>query len=183
MENAFTWLNRIFDYLGQFVPKFLLVKCTQRAVKFVRGKPPKLIMPGLHIYWPLTTNVEKDEIVWRWDEFNPTTLTTLDRQPLSIGYTMCWRIVDMIRAYTECDILFDSLGEQAELPLAQIIHAKKYEEVRDMMAIPLGKRGSLDGLLTRKVRREVKRFGVEVDYCRVHFDAPSRVFKLLQEEK
>lgn len=183
MENAFAWLNSIFQYFGQFVPKFFLVKWTEKAVKFVRGKPPKVVDPGLHVYWSLTTNVEKTEIVWRWDEFNATTLTTLDGHPFSIGYTMCWRIVDIIKAYTECDNIFDTIGEQAELPLAQIVHAHTRQQIREMMAIPLGKRGSLDGQLTRKVRREVKRFGVEVDYCRVHFDAPSRVFKLLQEEK
>jgi regulator of protease activity HflC (stomatin/prohibitin superfamily) len=183
MENAFAWLNAIFQYFGQFVPQFFLVKWTERGVRYRRGNFPKEILPGLHWFWPLTTHVEKAEIVWRWDEFNATTLTTLDGKPLSIGYTMSWRIADIVKAHTETDANFQTLGEMAELPLAQIVHTKTYDQLRAMLSLPLGKRNSLDGLLTRRVRREVKRFGVEVGYCRVGFDSPTRVIKLLQEEK
>lgn len=183
MENAFAWLNAIFSYFGQFVPQFFLVKWTERGVRYCRGKFPTEVLPGLHARWPVTTQVEVTEIVWRWDEFNATTLTTLDGKSLSIGYTMSWRITDIVKAHTETDAILQTIGEMAELPLAHIVHAKTYAQLRAMLAIPLGKRNSLDGLLTRRVRHEVKRFGVEVGYCRVGFDSPTRVIKLLQEEK
>lgn len=184
MENAFAWLNAIFQYFGQFIPQFFLVNWTERGVRYRRGKFPTEIKPGLHWYWPLTTHVEKTEVVWSLQEFNPTTLTTKDGYSLSIGYTMMYRIVDVVTTHTSTDNFIDSLAELAELPLADIVHAHTKDQLRELAARKRGaQRSELDRALTLRARRECAFLGVEIKYCRIHFDAMTRVLKLLQEEK
>ena len=184
MENAFAWLNAIFQYFGKFVPQPFIVKWTERGVRYRRGQFPKEVKPGFHWYWPLTSHVEKAEVVWSPQEFKPTTLTTRDGKSLSVGYTMMYKITDIVATHTSTDNFLDSLGELAELPLADIVHSHTHEELREMMVLKPGQRRSkLNRELTTRARREVAWLGIYIKYCRVHFDAPTRVIKLLQEQQ
>jgi len=184
MENAFAWLNAIFQYLGRFIPQFFLVKWTDRGVRYRRGKFPVEVAPGLRWYWPLTTHVEMAEVVWSVQEFTPTVLTTKDGKSISIGYSMLYRIVDVVKTHTSTDNFMESLGELAELPLADIVHSHTAEELRSMMELKPGARQSkLNRMLTKRARREVGWLGIEIKYCRIHLDAQTRVIKLLQEER
>ena len=58
MESAFAWLNQLVETFYRFFPHVLIVRATHGAVKWVKGKEIKALGPGLHIYWPLTTEVE-----------------------------------------------------------------------------------------------------------------------------
>src|SRR4030067_794893 len=58
MESAFAWLNQLFQAIYQLFPRILIVRATHGGIAWVRGKHVKLLVPGLHIYWPLTTDVE-----------------------------------------------------------------------------------------------------------------------------
>ena len=58
MESAFAWLNQLIETFYRFFPHILIVRATHGGVKWVRGKNIKPLSPGLHIYWPLTTEVE-----------------------------------------------------------------------------------------------------------------------------
>lgn len=82
MESAFAWLNKLFDYLWQFVPRLYLVIWTCRSVKYRRGKMPFLEKPGVHWYWPVTTMVKIINIMVRAQEFLPTAYTTRDSRRL-----------------------------------------------------------------------------------------------------
>ncbi len=58
MESAFAWLSQLIETLYKFVPHILIIRATHGGVKWVRGKRIRLLSPGLHFYWPLTTEVE-----------------------------------------------------------------------------------------------------------------------------
>jgi regulator of protease activity HflC (stomatin/prohibitin superfamily) len=183
VESAFAWLNAIFNYFGQFVPKFYHVKWTERAVRYRRGNFPTEVGPGVRWYFPLTSHVEKAEVVWSVQEFKPTTLTTRDNHTMSVGYTMMYRVTDIVTTHTSTDNFLNSLGELAELPLADIWHSHQRDELREMAALkPGARRSELDRMLTRRARALCSFLGVRIKYCRVNFDANARVIKLLQED-
>jgi hypothetical protein len=142
------------------------------------------VKPGVRWYWPPTTHVEKAEVVWSYYESSPTLLTTSDGYTIGIGQTIKYRITDIVKTHTSTDDFIGSLAELGDLPLAEIIASHTRQDIRNMAVKPRGKRSSmLNRVLTRVTRRECEFLGVEIAYCRVHFDANARVIKLLQEEK
>jgi len=59
----FEWLNKIFDWLFQFVPQFVIVSPHEQAVR-VNAFPwvkewVAVCKPGWHCYWPLFQSFEK----------------------------------------------------------------------------------------------------------------------------
>ena len=58
MESAFAWLNTLVQTFYRFFPHILIVRATHAGVKWAWGSRIKTLGPGLHVYWPLTTEVE-----------------------------------------------------------------------------------------------------------------------------
>ena len=58
MESAFAWLNQLIEAVFRFCPRIVIVRATHAGVKWVHGWKVKAMPPGLHWYWPLTTEVE-----------------------------------------------------------------------------------------------------------------------------
>ena len=58
METAFAWLGQIFDAILSFVPRVLIVRATHGGVKWRHGSQVISMLSGLHVYWPLVTEIE-----------------------------------------------------------------------------------------------------------------------------
>lgn len=182
MENAFEWLNKIFQYIWQFVPKPYLVIWTQRGVRYRRGNKPVLVKPGFRWYWPLTTQVRIHDVVLQAEEFHPTVYTTRDGKAFAIGYSMVFTLEDPVLADSATDNFLQTIGELAESVLSPIVASHTFAEILSMIS-KSPKRGSLDAMLSRKARKMCLPFGVRVSYCRCHTFAPTRVFTLQQNQR
>jgi regulator of protease activity HflC (stomatin/prohibitin superfamily) len=181
MEHAFQFLDKLFEYVWQFVPRPYLVIWTHRAVRFRRGKEAVLIGPGVRWYWPLTTFVRVINVTLEADEFKPHVYTTKDAKSVSVAYTMVYWVHDPVRAATSSDNYEQTIAELGESVLSPIVATKTFQELLEMLGKDAHHHG-LNALFTKKARVMCKQFGVRVKYCRVHTFSIARVIKLFQEE-
>lgn len=182
MEGAFAWLDRLFSYLGQFVPRPYLVSWTHRGVRYRRGGKPVLVEPGFRWYWPLTTSVTTINITLAADEFQAHVYTTKDGKPVVLAFTMVYWVHDPVLAHSTCDDYRQTIGELGESVLSPIVASQTFQQLLDGLALDKDRKG-LNALFTKAARIMVRQFGIKVKYCRVHTFAGSRVLKLFQEGK
>jgi hypothetical protein len=99
--EAFAWIGQIIETLGKFIPRLTIVKATMGGVKWRSGKTVKPMMPGLHVYWPIVTEIEL--IVTARQTLNLPTqvLMTKDRQKVVVGTVVVYRIKDIVQAIGE----------------------------------------------------------------------------------
>lgn len=54
MTAALTWLNDLFQWIGRWIPRLVLIHVTHRGVRFGPRGTAREVGPGLVVYWPIT---------------------------------------------------------------------------------------------------------------------------------
>jgi regulator of protease activity HflC (stomatin/prohibitin superfamily) len=171
MEAAFAWLGDLARWLSAWVPRLVHVKVYEGGVKFVRAET-RLMEPGLHVWWPITTEVMTHPVVRQVVNLPNQTLLTKDGKTVVASGVVVYTISDLHRFLVEN---FDAEASIAELGLAGIRRAvtqRDFEELRKG-------RADTDNRLTAECQRLLDDLGVRVEYARLTDFAPVRAFALL----
>ena len=173
MGAAFEWINNIASWFGQFVPRMQIIESTHNGVKFVGGNKPKVLGPGLHIYWPLTTIVHTMPVVRQTYNVISQVLVTKDGKSVSIGVVLVYKIDDVMKAIAES---YDHVNTMSDITMCGVVGAVTSRTLEEMIAQIEDK---VESDLTKVTRRELKPFGIYVDRCAVTDFSPCRCIKLL----
>jgi hypothetical protein len=158
------FITNLLQGLTSWLPRVLLVNVTERGVKFVRGKDPVLLTPGMYWYLPLTTTVGTYSILRDATEFEPVVVPDKDGKP--------------IEAATTTDDLTAMVGEIGESLLPPIILQYTFKQLMDRIR---GGRNmkTISDMLTEEATSLLSEYGITVDRCRINFVAPARVYKVI----
>lgn len=175
MDSALAWIGQIFDWLGRFVPRWIILDTTEGAVKFVRGRNPVALGPGVHWYWPVVSKLTEYPTAFQADRLPTQTLVTTDDKTVIVGAMIAYRVEDIIPlvAYTH-----SALTTVANLTLTavhEICCRMSWEELKGEQ-----RRGTLDTKLKNATQKLVKEYGVKVESVMLIDLAPTRTLKLLQ---
>jgi len=178
METAFAWLGQIFEAILKFVPRVLIIRATHAGVKWQHGREVRPLMPGLHVYWPLVTEIEV--IVTARQTLNLPTqvLTTRDNKKVVVGTVVVYRIRDVVQAIGKINWDVDTtINDITQAAVVSVIAQHTLQELLDM--IPMDR---LNDLLTIATRKELRQYGVYVTRCKLTDFADCRVFKLVTND-
>lgn len=176
--SAFAWIADIVNALGKLLPRLLIVRATHGGIKWRLGSRVKAMLPGLHVYWPLTTEVEL--IVTARQTLNLPTqvLMTADRRQVVVGTVVVYRVSDVLDAIgqrnwdhntTICDI--------TQAAVVEVIAKGTLDELSAGIA-----NDTVNRQLTAACRRRLRQFGVSVNRCAVTDFAPCRAYRLIGNE-
>lgn len=154
--GVFDILGRFAEVLVKLVPHLLLIRATCGGVKWVNGKKVVGLGPGLHWYWPITTDV--DVIVTARQTLNLPTqvLTTKDRKSVVVGGLVVYRIMDVVRAIGERN--FDVDDTVRDVCMAALMEVVSDLDFDDLLTNP--KDVSVN--LKQSARKALRKFGVSV---------------------
>ena len=103
MTTAFSWMNNAMVAIAKLLPRIHLVRATYSAAVYLRDGTVRVWGPGIHWYWPMTTEVRmvprtvrshcEDGITVGHDE------VTTFRVPVSVrvGAVLHWKVGDVAR--------------------------------------------------------------------------------------
>jgi regulator of protease activity HflC (stomatin/prohibitin superfamily) len=171
VEAAFAWLGDLARWMAAWVPRLVHVKATDRGVKFVRAET-KLIEPGLHVWWPITTEVMTHPVVRQVVTLPNQTLLTKDGKTVVASGVVVYTISDLHRFLVEN---YDAEASIAELGLAGIRRAITQRNFDELA----GGRAHVDNRLTAECQSLLDDLGVKVEYARLTDFEPVRAFALL----
>ena len=202
METAFGWIGKIVDFLINLLPYLTIVKPTHAGIAFVRGNYIKaikhnngiifpnfvlfmlprfnrwftkdywIVRSGLHLTWPMWTEVMMYPIVRQTINLPPQTLVTKDGKTIVISSIIIYEISNieliLVQTYDPETVIRDvAMGA-----IKMVVINKSSGEI-------LSETRKIDQELTVAVRKILAdRFGVKVIRTMMTDICPSRSFRL-----
>lgn len=175
MGGALEWISQIVGWVGQFIPRWVIVHTTHGAIKFVRGAKVVTLGAGWHLYWPLTTDFVTYPTARQAVDLRTQTFVTSDDRTIGVGGLIVYEIKDIaaILAHTfDPEVTIRDITASA---IHDVCCRKTWDELK------AGQRnGSLDRELRREASRGLERYGVKVLKTTLTDLAPCRVLKVIQ---
>lgn len=159
MENAFGWLGSMIEWVGQLIPRIILVPPTHAGVKFVYGSKVKILSTGIYFYWPVITEWHTYPIVRQTNNLSCQTLMTKDNKSVIVSAIIIFSIQNIEKALVKSWQLDDTVNDIAQTEIVSTITSRTMGEIRDEIDSKIKEE------LTKKVQKRLVQFGVKVESC------------------
>lgn len=179
METAFAWLGQIFEAILKFVPRILIVRATHGGVKWRYGSDVRPLFSGLHVYWPLVTEIEVIVTARQTLALPKQVLTTKDNKKVVVGTVVVYRIRDVVQAIGKINWDVDTtINDITQAAVVSVIARHTLQELLNMVTTD-----ALNDALTEATRKELRQFGVFVSRCKLTDFADCRVYKVVMDSQ
>jgi regulator of protease activity HflC (stomatin/prohibitin superfamily) len=172
MNSALGWIGQIAAWFANWIPQIFHVKATDKAIKYVWSRAV-VIEPGIHVYWPITTQVTIYPVVRQVMNL-PNQIVQCDNTSVVVGGIVTFSIKDLYMFLVENYDAEDSMFEAAQTGIRRAVLAETVDSINSG-------RAKIDHRLTREVQSAVEAFGVSVEMVRLTTFAPTQVLSLLSD--
>lgn len=173
--DAFAWLSKLIEAMASLIPRLVIIRSTSAGVRWRGGKKVMAMKPGLHIYWPLTTEVEIVVTARQSTNLLPQILTTKDNIQITVSATIVHSIYDPVRAIGEVNWdVHGTISDISQTSIVEVISRSTYQELATGLASDLEKR------LTASAKKRLRRYGVMIHKCSLRDFAMCRVYRVIQ---
>lgn len=167
--------DRLIDFLLQFIDQLLPITPVNQTDKGVRlrfGKFKEVLEPGWHYKHPFIDEVVKHTILWTTMSLTSQSLTTKDGKDIVVKGVIKYRIADIQIFLLEVWDAIDAISDMTQGIIFDIVKEKTWDELQTL---------DLKPLITRKVRNEAKRWGIEVETVTLSDLAKIKSIRLLND--
>jgi len=175
MNGAFEWIGYIADWLGRFIPRWVILDTTEGGIKFKGGDDPVFCAPGIHWYWPIRSTLHVHPIVRQTDRLETQTMESKDGITFIVSATITYTISDLLTLVTTTHSPLTTVVDIAMSAIHDICCDFEWKELQDQQ-----RRGLLKTKLKNEASKQLKDFGVEVLLLKTNTLARARVFKVAQ---
>lgn len=151
--TAFGWIGQIAQSVGAVLPRIEHIPATHEGVCFTRGGYKKK-RAGIHIYLPLWSVIEQENITRRTLNLTCQTLTTEDEKSVVVSAVVVFRITDIVAALVKTDDIEDTLADCAQRAVKQIVGDT---QLADLMS------EDTDAEITEGMKADLEPYGAEVE--------------------
>lgn len=155
----------------QIVP-FIIIRDYEEAVMLRFGKFKEVLKPGIHFKFPVVDEVIDQHVVITTLSLDAQSLYTLDKQNIVVKAVIKYKISDVKTFLLEVYDAQDALSDMAQSIIKNVIMSMTMDECTD---------SELDNTLTKKVRVEARKWGVEVQQVTLTDLAPIRSFRFIND--
>jgi len=149
--------DKLIDFLLSILDKllpFTVVNQTDKGVRLRFGKFIQVTPPGFHWKIPFADEVIKHTVLWTTHSAPAQSLTTKDGKDIVVKGIIKYRISDIETFLLEVWDATDALSDMTQGIIFDIVKEKNWDELQTI---------DLKPLITRKVRNEAKRWGIEIE--------------------
>ena len=150
----------------------IIIRDYEEAVLLRFGKFSSVLKPGIHLKIPLFDEVIDQHVVVTTLSLDAQSLYTKDKQNIVVKGLVKYRIADVKTFLLEVYDAQDAISDMSQSIIKNVIMAMTLEECTD---------AELDNTLTKKVRVEARKWGVEVQQVTLTDLAPIRSIRLIND--
>ena len=150
----------------------IIIRDYEEAVLLRFGKFSSVLKPGMHVKIPLFDEVIDQHVVVTTLSLDAQSLYTLDKQNIVVKGVIKYKISDVKTFLLEVYDAQDALSDMSQSIIKNVIMSMTLEECTD---------AELDNTLTKKVRVEARKWGVEVQQVTLTDLAPIRSFRFIND--
>lgn len=169
-------IDRIVDFIIEKVEEAIpcfTVNAWERAAVLRNGVVHRIRGPGLHWKISFFENPNIISVVTTTMDTPIQTLTTSDKKAVSISAVVKYNIFDVEKYTTEIYDAIDALSDITQGHIMTESHVMTYDECRDT--------GTFSNTLTKKVRNDVKKYGIGIEQITIANFIETRNYRLLNE--
>ena len=155
----------------QLVP-FVIIREYEDAVLLRFGMFNRVMLAGIHFKIPLIDEVLDQHVVVTTLSLDAQSLYTKDKQNIVVKAVIKYKISDVKTFLLEVYDAQDALSDMSQSIIKNVIMSMSMDECTD---------SELDNTLTKKVRVEARKWGVEVQQVTLTDLAPIRSFRLIND--
>lgn len=187
MDSALAWVGQIAAWIGQWIPRWIVLDSTMGAVKFewfflpascrrFKGSLRTTIWgPGIWWYWPATTLIGTYPTAFQTDNLPSQTMETADGVAITVGGMVTYTVEDVGKLLTQTHSGVKMIQALALAAVHDVCCNLSWPDLREAQ-----RRGTLDTKLRNAVQRQLTDFGVRVVKCMLTDMAKARVYRLIQ---
>lgn len=161
----------ITNWWLQLTP-IIIIRDYEEAVLLRFGKFKSVLKPGMHVKIPLFDEVIDQHVVITTLSLDAQSLYTLDKQNIVVKGVIKYKIADVKTFLLEVYDAQDALSDMSQSIIKNVIMSMTMDECTDQ---------ELDNTLTKKVRVEARKWGVEVQQVTLTDLAPIRSFRFIND--
>jgi regulator of protease activity HflC (stomatin/prohibitin superfamily) len=153
--EATSWLGDLVRTFAKVFPRLEHIPSNYRGVIFTRSKA-KALDPGMHIYWPVWSEITQEPIMRQTLELNTQTLVSKDGQQIIVVATVVYLIDDIYKALVDTYDLEDTISDIAAGTVKEVIVSTDFEELHDDSE-------GVDEQLTDLIAESLEPYGIRVE--------------------
>jgi len=161
----------ITNWWLQLTP-IIIIRDYEEAVLLRFGRFKAVFKPGMHFKIPLFDEVIDQHVVVTTLSLDAQSLYTKDKQNIVVKGLIKYKIADVKIFLLEVYDAQDALSYMSQSIIKNVIMSMTMDECTD---------SELDNTLTKKVRVEAKKWGVEVQQVTLTDLAPIRSYRLIND--
>ncbi len=156
MDSALAWVGWIAEWFAKFIPRLVIVRSTHGGVRFRHGRTAIEMKPGLHIYWPIVTEVEVIPVARQTHNLPSQSLQTKDGRKVVVGGVVIYAIRDVVAALSRNWDVSDTLTDITLVAVTHVVTAHDLAYLQEHLV------GDVQAKLTRETRKKLSQYGVKV---------------------
>jgi regulator of protease activity HflC (stomatin/prohibitin superfamily) len=167
--------DRLIDVITEwwaYIMPAIIIPNYEQAVLLRNGKFIKVLGPGFHVKLPIFDEVISHHVVVTTLSLSAQSLYTQDKQNIVVKGVIKYKISDVKIFLLEVFDAQDALADMAQSIIKNIIITTPLEACLDL---------ELDNLLTKKVRVEARKWGVDVQQVTLTDIAPIRSYRIIND--
>lgn len=149
--------DKLIEILGSVWDRlifFQVVKQYQQGAYLRFGKLKKIVNPGLYFKIPIFDEIEATHVLTTTMKLDAQSITTKDEKEVVVKGIIKYKIADLSIQYTGVYDAVDAIADISMGIIKNIIAKKNWTECKEE---------TLDNEITKKVRTEAKKWGIEVE--------------------
>lgn len=154
------------------IKPIVIIRDYEEAVLLRFGIFKAVLKPGIHPKIPFFDEVIDQHVVVTTLSLDAQSLYTKDKQNIVVKAVIKYKISDVKTFLLEVYDAQDALSDMSQSIIKNVIMSMTIEECTDM---------ELDNILTKKVRVEARKWGVEVQQVTLTDLAPIKSFRIIND--
>ena len=167
--------DKLIDLFAQwwnFLTPAVIIPDYEEAVLLRAGKFKKVLKPGFHVKLPIIDDVVQQHVVITTLSLSAQSLYTKDKQNVVVKGVIKYKISDVKVFLLEVFDAQDALADMTQSIIKNIIISLPLDACIDP---------EIDNTLTKKVRVEAKKWGVDIQQVTLTDIAPIRSFRIIND--
>ena len=164
-------IDLIIHWFNYITPA-VIIPNYEEAVLLRNGHFKKVLGPGFHVKLPIFDEVITQHVVVTTLSLSAQSLYTKDKQNIVVKGVIKYRIADVKTFLLEVFDAQDALSDMTQSIIKNIIISSSLEQCIDP---------EMDNVLTKKVRAEARKWGVDIQQVTLTDIAPIRSFRIIND--
>ena len=167
--------DKLIDLLSNSIEQLMpvvIVRHYEMGVLLRFGKYKHILRPGIHFKIPFADEAICQHVAITTLSLPPQSLYTKDKQNIVVKGVVKYKLSDVKTFLLEVYDAQDALSDMTQSIIKNIVMDKTLDECID---------SEIDNLLSKKVRVEAKKWGVEIQQVTLTDLAPIRSFRIIND--